>query len=54
MQHCFGVAAATADTADMDEGIVEGGMVYEETIDVENIKEVGYGETGSLDGSSSI
>ena len=28
-------------------------MVDEETFDVEAVEEVGYGETGSLDGSSS-
>ena len=42
------------DTADKDEDIVEEGMIDEETFDVETIEEVGYGETGSLDGSSSI
>ena len=50
-QHYSGVAAATADKA---EDIVEEGMVDEETFDVETIEEVGYGETSSLDGSSSI
>ena len=49
--HYSGVAAAIADT---NEGIVEKGMVDEETIDGETIEEVGYGETSSLDGSSSI
>ena len=29
-------------------------MVVEETFDVEPVEEVGYGETSSLDGSSSI
>ena len=29
-------------------------MVDEETFHVETVEEVGYGETGSLDGSSSI
>ena len=29
-------------------------MVDEETFDVETIDEVGYGETGSLEGNSSI
>ena len=53
MQHCSGVAAATTDIASMDEGIVEEGIVAEETVDVETIEEVGYGETGFLDGSSS-
>ena len=48
MQHCSGVVAATADTTDMDEGIVKEGMVDEETIE-----EVCYGENGFLDGSSS-
>ena len=48
MQHCSGVAAATAGTTGMVEGIVEEGIVGEETI-----KEIGYGETGFLDGSSS-
>ena len=28
-------------------------MVDEETVDVENVEEVGYGETGFLDGISS-
>ena len=28
-------------------------MVDEETVDVETVEEVGYGETGFLDGSSS-
>ena len=50
-QHYSGVAAVTADKA---EGIVEEGTVDEETFDVEVVEEVGYGETGSLDGSSSI
>ena len=49
-QHYSGVAAATADKA---EGIVEEGTVDEETFDVEVVEEVGYGGTGSLDGSSS-
>ena len=40
-------------TADKDEDIVEEGTVDEETFDVETIEEVGYGETGFLDGSSS-
>ena len=50
-QHYSGFAVATADKA---EDIVEEGMVDEETFDVEAIEKVGYGETGSLDGSSSI
>ena len=50
-QHYSGVAAANTDKA---EGIVEEGTVDEETFDVEAIEEVGYGEIGSLDGSSSI
>ena len=29
-------------------------MVDEETFDVEDVERVGYGETGSLDGNSSI
>ena len=53
-QHYSGVTAATADTADKDEDIVEVGTVDEETFDVEIVEEVGYGENGSLDGSSSI
>ena len=44
----FWVVATTADTTDKIEGIVEEAMVYEETVE-----EVGYGETGFLDGSSS-
>ena len=40
--------------ADKTKDIVEKGTVYEEIFDVEAIEEVGYGETGSLDGSSSI
>ena len=54
MQHYSGVTAATTGTVDMAKGIVEEGMVDEETFDVEDIEEVGYGETGSLDGISSI
>ena len=50
-QHYSGVAAVTADKA---KNIVEEGMVHEETFDVEAIERVGYGETGSLDGNSSI
>ena len=50
-QHYSGVAAATVDKV---EGIVEEVTVDEETFDVEAIEEVGYGGTGSLDGSSSI
>ena len=50
-QHYSRVAAATADK---DEDIVEEGMVDEEMFDVEAIERVGYGETGSLDGISSI
>ena len=37
----------------MAKGIVEEGIVGEETVDVETIEEVGYGETGFLYGSSS-
>ena len=48
MQHCSRVAAAAAGIAGMDEGIIG-----EEIVDVENVEEVGYGETGFLDGSSS-
>ena len=44
----------TVDTADKAEVIVEEDTVDEETFDVEAIEEAGYGETGSLDGSSSI
>ena len=40
-------------TTDKAEGIVEDSMVDEETFDVEAIEEVGYGETGFLDESSS-
>ena len=43
-----------ATTVDKDEGIVDEGTIDEETFDVETIEEVGYGETGSLYGSSSI
>ena len=50
-QHYSGVAVATTDTA---EDIVEEGTVDEKTFDVEAVEEVGYGGTGSLDGSSSI
>ena len=50
-QHYSGAAVAIADK---DENIVEEGMVDEETFDVEAIEKVGYGETSSLDGSSSI
>ena len=53
VQHCSRVTVATADTADMAEGIVEEGMVNEETIDVETFEEVGSGKSGFLDGSSS-
>ena len=49
MQHCSGVAAAAANTV----GMVEEGIVGEENVYVENIEEVGCGETSSLDGSSS-
>ena len=54
MQHCSGVATAAAGNADMAEGIVEEGMVDEETIGAETVKDIGYGKTGFLDGSSSI
>ena len=50
-QHYFRVATTTADKA---KDIVEEGMVDEETFDAEAVEKVGYGETGSLDGSSSI
>ena len=50
-QHYSRVAVATADKA---EDIVEEGTIDEETFDVEAVEEVGYGEIGSLDGSSSI
>ena len=53
MQHCSGVATLVVGTTNTDEGIVEEGMVDEEIVDVETIEEVGYGETGFLDGSSS-
>ena len=53
MQHYFGVATVTTDTADMAEGIVEEGMVDEETIGVETIEEIGYGKTDFLNGSYS-
>ena len=43
-----------ATTANKAEDIVEEGTVDEEMFDVEAIEDVGYGETGSLDGSSSI
>ena len=45
MQHCSGVAAAAAGMA---KGIVEEGIVGEETVE-----EIGYGEIGFLDGISS-
>ena len=41
-------------TANKAEDIVEEGMVDEEMFDVEAVERVGYGETGSLDGNSSI
>ena len=50
-QHYSRVAAVTADK---DESVVEEGKVDDETFDVEAIEEVGYGETGYLDGSTSI
>ena len=50
-QHYLGFATVTANKT---EDIVEEGMVVEETFDVEAIERVGYGETGSLDGNSSI
>ena len=53
-QHYSGVAAAITDTTDKDEDIVEEDTVDEEMFVVETIEEVEYGETGSLDGSSSI
>ena len=53
MQHCSGVAAAAADTVGMGEGIIKEVIVDEEIVDVENIEEIGYGETDFLDGSSS-
>ena len=46
-QYYYRFAVATADK-------VEEGTVDEETFDVESIEEVSYGETSSLDGSSSI
>ena len=48
MQHCSRVAAVATDIAGMAEGIVG-----EENVDVETIEEIGYKETGFLDGSSS-
>ena len=53
MHHCSGVVAAATDTTGMDEGTIEEGMVDEENVVVETIEEVGYRETGFLDGSSS-
>ena len=50
-QHYSGVTVAAAHK---DEDIVEEGTVDEETFDVEAIEKVGYGETSSLDGISSI
>ena len=50
-QHYSRLAAVTADK---DEDIVEEGMVDEEIFYVEAIEKVGYGETSSLDGNSSI
>ena len=41
-------------TADKAEGIIKEDTIDEETVDVETVEEVGYGENGSLDGSSSI
>ena len=49
-QHYSGVAAATVDNIED----VEEGMVFEKTFDVEVVERVDYGETGSLDGNSSI
>ena len=49
-QHYSGVAAVTADKAED----IEEGMVVEKTFDVEAAERVGYGETDSLDGNSSI
>ena len=48
MQHCSRVVVVAGGTVGMDEGIVG-----EETVDVETVEEIGYGETGFLDGSSS-
>ena len=53
-QHYSRVVAATADTADKAKDIVEEGTVDEEMFDVEYFKQVSYGGTGSLVGSSSI
>ena len=50
MQYYFGVVATDPD---MDEGIVEKGMVNEENVGVETVEEISYGKTGFLDGSSS-
>ena len=53
VQHCSGVVAEAIGTSDMDKGIVEEGMVDEETVGVETIEEIGYGKTDFLNGSSS-
>ena len=45
MQNCSGVAAAATGMSK--------GIVGEETVGVESVEEIGYGETGFLDGSSS-
>ena len=49
-QHYSGVAATTTDKAED----IEEGMVVEKMFDVEAVERVDYGETGSLDGNSSI
>ena len=53
MRHCSGVTTATADTANKAKGIDEEGMIVEETLDMETVKEFDYGETSFLDGGSS-
>ena len=53
-RHIGDIISATANTTDKAEDIVEEDTVDEELFVVETVEEVGYGETGSLDGSSSI
>ena len=53
VQHCSGVATTATGTTGMAEGIVEEGIGGEETIGVETIEEIGYGENGFLNGISS-
>ena len=40
MQHCSGVTAATTNTVDMAESIVEEGIVDEKVVDVEIVEEI--------------